>query len=185
MSQDREIKILFTGPMGAGKTTAISAISDFPAVSTEVDNNDLGMSMKDQTTVALDFGQMTLNDDLVLRLYGTPGQERFNFMWEILSEGALGVIILLDASHPDALRHLDLYTAAFRQACERRIAVIGLGRGESAQAISVEKFRARLATSGFNLPLLSVDVRRRADVALLLEALMAELQTEQELGALP
>ena len=98
MEPRREIKIVFTGPMGAGKTTAIAAISDTAPLSTDVRNEDRASFDKDTTTAALDFGQIVLDDGQVVRLYGTPGQQRFAFMWEILGEGALGVVLLLDAA---------------------------------------------------------------------------------------
>src|SRR5262245_30126910 len=84
LSTSDELKIVFAGPMGAGKTTAICAISDVPPVSTEVRNTDQRVCAKEATTVALDFGQLRLEDGTVVMLYGTPGQERFSFMWDIL-----------------------------------------------------------------------------------------------------
>ena len=104
MNPDREIKIVFAGPMGAGKTTAIRSISDTPPVSTEVDNTDRAAYDKESTTVALDYGQLLLDDGTAVRLYGTPGQERFSFMWEILCSGAIGVILLIDGSSANALK---------------------------------------------------------------------------------
>ena len=80
MSTNQQLKIVFTGPMGAGKTTAIRAISDAPPVSTEVGNSDRQSSVKESTTVALDYGELTLEDGTCLRIYGTPGQARFSFM---------------------------------------------------------------------------------------------------------
>lgn len=182
LTEVSEVKLLFTGPMGAGKTTAIKAISDIPVVSTEVDNTDLGSHLKDQTTVAMDYGHIQLPGGAHVRLFGTPGQERFNFMWDILAEGALGVIILIDASHPDALRHLDVYVSAFERHCVQGNVVIGLGRTEHVDAPTIDRFRARLANSGHVLPILSVDVRRRGDVNLLVESLLALLEAERETG---
>src|SRR5690606_3823761 len=77
-------KILFTGPVGAGKTTAITSLSDTPPVLTESLASDGTMRRKPTTTVALDYGVMRLSVKDQLHLYGTPGQERFDFMWDIL-----------------------------------------------------------------------------------------------------
>lgn len=71
-------KIIFTGPMGAGKTTAIAAISEIPPISTEVRCTDEAQALKETTTVAMDYGYFTLEDSSRIHLYGTPGQERFN-----------------------------------------------------------------------------------------------------------
>ena len=83
-----EYKILITGTMGAGKTTAIAAISEVPPIMTDVQNNDTSNS-KLTTTVGLDYGELSLDGGDKLRIYGTPGQERFAFMWKVLAKGAL------------------------------------------------------------------------------------------------
>lgn len=92
-------KIVVTGPFDSGKTTFISAISEIEVVSTE--RTTMVGGKRRSTTVAMDFGRVTLREGRVLHLYGTPGQERFDFMWEILSEGMLGYVLLLDGSRPD------------------------------------------------------------------------------------
>ena len=83
-------KIIFTGPVGAGKTTAISALSDTEIVCTNEAATDMTQDRKKETTVAMDYGIMKLAGGERIHLYGTPGQERFNFMWEILVEGGIG-----------------------------------------------------------------------------------------------
>src|SRR5579884_3777636 len=97
------VKIVVTGPFAAGKTTLIRTISEITVLSTEQGVTDSTRSRKSETTVAMDFGRITIDRDLVLYLFGTPGQERFDFMWEILGEGMLGYILLLDASRQDSL----------------------------------------------------------------------------------
>lgn len=91
------IKFVISGPVGSGKTTLIKTLSQTPVVSTEeISTENLG---KKYTTVALDFGQIDLGDYQV-HLFGTPGQDRFDFMWEILSEGAFGLILLVASDQP-------------------------------------------------------------------------------------
>jgi small GTP-binding protein len=172
-----ELKIVFAGPIGAGKTTAITAVSDRPPVSTEVVNNDQAAFPKEFTTVGLDFGQLTFDDGMVVRLYGTPGQERFSFMWEILGAGAIGIILLLDASSPTAMADLRAQAQVFRRlAPEQQPFVIGVGRTDPADDQHIEACTRVLAELGVAAPVFSVDVRQRADVLLLIETLLAILE---------
>jgi uncharacterized protein len=98
------VKMVVTGPFSAGKTEFISTISEIDVVSTERRITSSAEKLKDATTVAMDFGRITVDDDLVLYLFGTPGQRRFDFMWEILSEGMLGFIVLVDSTKPETFR---------------------------------------------------------------------------------
>jgi signal recognition particle receptor subunit beta len=98
------VKMVVTGPFSAGKTEFIQAISEIDVVATEKKISRAEERIKDQTTVAMDFGRITVDDDLVLYLFGTPGQRRFDFMWEILSEGMLGFVVLLDSVRPETFR---------------------------------------------------------------------------------
>ena len=173
----REIKIVFTGPMGAGKTTAIRAISDFAPVNTDVENNDRASVDQDTTTTALDYGQIALDDGLVVRLYGTPGQERFAPMRQILMEGAVGVVLLIDAAQVDALTHLDTYLDALRASEPVPPLVVGAGRTQDTGATPVDQLLHRVERAGLSVPVFSVDVRRRDDVVLLVEALLCQIET--------
>ncbi len=87
-----QLKLIVAGPVGAGKTTFIRSISEIETVDTDVEaSEDIG---KEFTTVAMDYGLLTL-DGIPLHIYGTPGQDRFDFMWEVLCEGALGLVLLV------------------------------------------------------------------------------------------
>jgi small GTP-binding protein len=99
------VKMVITGPFSAGKTEFISSVSEIDVVSTERKiTSAVESAVKGVTTVAMDFGRITVDDDLVLYLFGTPGQRRFDFMWEILSEGMLGFIVLVDSTKPETFR---------------------------------------------------------------------------------
>src|SRR5476651_1895283 len=109
------VKIVVTGPFAAGKTTLIRTISEITVLSTEKDITDHTRSRKAETTVAMDFGRITIDHDLVLYLFGTPGQDRFDFMWEILGEGMLGYVLLVDAQRADSLAEAAGILDAFRR----------------------------------------------------------------------
>jgi uncharacterized protein len=171
-----ELKIVFAGPMGAGKTTAITAVSDLPPVSTEATNNDQDAFAKEFTTVGLDFGQLVFDDGTVVRLYGTPGQERFSFMWEIVGAGAIGTILLLDGSSPTATADLRAHAQVFHRLAPEQPFVVGVGRTDPADDRHIDACTRVLAELGVSAPVFSVDVRKRADVLLLIETLLAILE---------
>src|SRR5574338_760527 len=99
------VKMVVTGPFNAGKTEFIQSVSEIDVVATERKiSNAAERSVKEATTVAMDFGRITVDEDLVLYLFGTPGQKRFDFMWEILSEGMLGFIVMVDSTRPETFR---------------------------------------------------------------------------------
>ena len=108
------VKMVVTGPFSAGKTQFIQSISEIDVVETEQKITSAEERIKSQTTVAMDFGRITVDEDLVLYLFGTPGQRRFDFMWEILSEGMLGFIVLLDSVRPETFREAQRILEAFR-----------------------------------------------------------------------
>jgi small GTP-binding protein len=108
------VKMVVTGPFNAGKTEFISSISEIEVVSTERRITDITSRIKRETTVAMDFGRITVDEDLVLYLFGTPGQKRFDFMWEILSEGMLGFVILVDSVRPETFREARRILDIFR-----------------------------------------------------------------------
>jgi small GTP-binding protein len=98
------VKMVVTGPFNAGKTQFIRTVSEIDVVSTERKISSEAEKIKETTTVAMDFGRITVDEDLVLYLFGTPGQKRFDFMWEILSEGMLGFIVVVDSARPETFR---------------------------------------------------------------------------------
>lgn len=108
------VKIVVTGPFNAGKTEFISSVSEIDVVLTERKISSVAEQVKEATTVAMDFGRITVDDDLVLYLFGTPGQKRFDFMWEILSEGMLGFIVMVDSTRPETFREARSILQTFR-----------------------------------------------------------------------
>lgn len=109
------VKMVITGPFSSGKTEFIRAISEIDVVTTERGiSSEAERAVKESTTVAMDFGRITVDDDLVLYLFGTPGQRRFDFMWEILAEGMLGFVVMVDSTKPETFREAKSILETFR-----------------------------------------------------------------------
>ena len=164
------VKIVVTGPFSAGKTTLIRTISEITVLSTEKDITDETRSRKAETTVAMDFGRITIDRSLVLYLFGTPGQDRFDFMWEILGEGMLGYILLLDASREDSLAEAVGILAAFRKMA-RVPFVVALNRSAGIEPADEERVRSVLAL-GEDVPVVPCDATDRESVKSVLLSLL-------------
>lgn len=173
----QQYKIVITGTMGSGKTTAISAISGVKTISTDVRTSNAGESnIKPTTTAAMDYGELVLDEGEVLRLYGTPGQERFEYMWGILARGALGLIVLVDNSRADPLADAEMYLNNFAELIANTGAVIGVGRLDTHPAPGLDDYSEMLMRRDLAIPVLSVDVRKRDDVMQMLDALLSTLE---------
>ena len=172
-----ERKIIFAGPVGAGKTTAIDTISDIPVVSTEQAASDEVALRKANTTVAMDYGVLNLDDGLRVHLYGAPGQDRFDFMWEILTLGGMGLVLLLDRSSERFMADLNHFLNAFERFIRQvdGAVVIGITRNDIAAETGLTPVRQVLQQRGLNVPLFEVDARDKRDVRQLLLALLANV----------
>lgn len=180
-----EIKLVFTGSAGAGKTTAISTISEIPVINTDVRSNDFTTHIihqnkeatrKDTITVAMDYGELTLDDGQKLRIYGTPGQQRFDYMWKILIKGALGLIILVDNAGTDPIGDLARYLDNFREFIKETSAVVGITRMDLAPEPDLQVYYDYMQSQGILLPIYSIDARSRESVVMLIQALVAMLE---------
>jgi len=176
--------ILFAGPMGAGKTTAIRALSEIEVVSTEAANSDREAADKDTTTVALDYGEISVNAAEKVRLYGVPGQRRFDFMWSILAERAEGLILLVNADAANPVETAIEYVKEFFALYERGGIVIGLTRADLVPEALIEEYANALADEmpDVLIPVFTVDARSNADMTVLLMTLVANVELKQAVG---
>ncbi len=176
MLDKSQIKLVFTGSVGAGKTTAITSLSEVPPIVTEARPSDDVASRKSTTTVAMDYGQLTLEDGSKLHLYGTPGQRRFDFMCHILTQGALGLIVLVNNAKPAPLDDLDYYLNLNAEFLKDKPAVIGVTHLDLAASPTLEDYYASLGERGEIWPVFRADARERENLAVLVDALMSLLE---------
>lgn len=137
--------------------------------------SDMTQSRKPQTTVAMDYGLITLDGDERIHLYGTPGQERFDFMWNILIKGGIGLILLLDNTRKDPFQDMKFYTHAFREFIEQQQLVVGITRMDLQRRPGLTEYRQWLEQLGLKAPIFEVDARSRNDVITLVQALLYSL----------
>ncbi|MET7603183.1 ATP/GTP-binding protein [Streptomyces avermitilis] len=156
-------KIVVAGGFGAGKTTLVTAVSEITPLQTEAlmtqaseDTDDLtGTPDKLTTTVAMDFGRITLDDDLVLYLFGTPGQQRFWFMWDDLVRGAIGAVVLADTRRlSDCFPALDYF-----ESCGLPY-IVAVNHFDGSEKFEPEDVREALTVPA-HIPVMIMDARRR------------------------
>ena len=181
----RPLKIVITGPFSAGKTTLIKTISEVAIVGTDRDVSDETKSVKERTTVAMDFGRITFAQDLSLFLFGTPGQRRFEVMWEILSEGMIGFILLVHAGDERSIEEAAHILATFREYADVPfvVGVSHLDETEDSQEDVFAKVRDELEVPD-HVDLVACDPREREDVkALMLQILFDVLKRIEQPAA--
>ncbi|MER8010613.1 MULTISPECIES: ATP/GTP-binding protein [unclassified Streptomyces] len=174
----RSVKVMIAGGFGTGKTTMVRSVSDIKPLTTEetltqasadVDHL-IGVADKTETTVSLDFGKISLNDSLMLYLFGTPGQERFWFLWNGLFKGALGAVVLVDtrrlASSFRAIEEMERQNVPF---------VVALNVFPDSKEYPVEEIRDALDIPA-HIPVVACDARDRASSRDVLVALIHHLK---------
>lgn len=171
-----DYKIIFGGQVGAGKTTAIAAISDVPVATTEAKASDDVAKRKESTTVAMDYGMLKLPGGEKVHLFGTPGQTRFSFMWDVLTVGGLGLVLLIDNKQPDPVADMEFYINAFRSFIDRNAVVVGITRMDLAPQPPLTAYINKLHEMGINAPVYEVDARKAEDVEILLMSLLSILE---------
>lgn len=174
----RSVKIMIAGGFGTGKTTLVRSVSDIRPLTTEATLTEasagvdhlIGVTDKQETTVSLDFGKIGINDELVLYLFGTPGQERFWFLWNGLFKGALGAVVIVDtrrlASSFRAIEEMERQDVPF---------VIALNVFPDSTEHPVEEIRDALDISE-HIPVVAFDARDRASSRDVLIALIHHLK---------
>ena len=170
----QQYKIVFGGTIGSGKSSAIKALSEIDVLSTEALNTDLESHEKMLTTVGIDYGEITLDDGVKVGLYGTPGQDRFDFIWAVICKGAIGTIVMIDHATENPLIDLDHYVQAFQPFGNNIVIAITHVDRKPERTLSI--YRDWLKARELNYPLFFVDARQQDDVLLLVETLIANIE---------
>jgi len=174
------VKMVVTGPFNAGKTEFIQSVSEINVVSTERKITSAAERVKETTTVAMDFGRITVDQDLVLYLFGTPGQKRFDFMWEILSEGMLGFIVMVDSTRPETFREARSILETFRAYAPTPY-VVAANKQDLADAWELDDMRVALRLSS-SIKLLPCVATKKETVKTVLLELLYSILAEMEAG---
>ncbi|MGW3633863.1 GTP-binding protein [Streptomyces sp. NPDC005122] len=160
------VKVVVAGGFGVGKTTAVGSISEIPPLTTEAVMTSAAVGIDDPsqapgkttTTVAMDFGRISIDDDLTLYLFGTPGQDRFGFMWNDIASGALGALVIVDSRRMaecyPAVDYFEKFDIPF---------VVAVNRFDGEPSHEIDEIRWALAV-GEHVPVIGFDARDRLSV---------------------
>lgn len=175
----KDYKVILVGRSGAGKTTAIRSVSEITTVSTDVRASDRLFSDKETTTVGFDYGELTIpGGQNRMRLYGTPGQERFMFMRNILERGSVGILLLVDNHRPAPLEETRHWLRALKTGAQANNAIVLLGivKRDLSPLPDVKQYQQLLREEGLPFPVATLDARNPESVLLLLKVLFCQLE---------
>lgn len=165
----KEIRIIITGAPGCGKTTAVHSVNALAF-------QDSSPVEKRLTTIGQDYAELSLDDEIVLRCYGTPGQRRFAFIWELLARKADGLIILVDGTRPAPLTDMEIYLENFHELVASRAAIICVVKTEGVSgAPTVSNFDEHLKQLGHPLPVIFADGRSKQDMLNVVDRLLQQI----------
>ncbi len=173
------MRLVVTGPVSAGKSTFIRSVSEIDVVDTDRKATDETANLKQSTTVAFDFGRLQFGPNQVLHLYGTPGQSRFDFMWDLLIRKAHAYLLLVAAHRPHEFRYTRRILSFMKQRADIPM-IIGITHTDASEAWSKENVMVALGYNSQNSPpALIVDPRDKASAA---QAILSLLQYSMRVG---
>jgi small GTP-binding protein len=182
----KDYKVMFVGSSGSGKTTAISTVSEITPVITDVMNTDCENLKKETTTVGLDYGEVSLPDmqRRKMRLYGTPGQARFSFMWKTVVQGTTGIVLLADNSLQNPLEEIRHYLQIFKDRLRGQecAGILGISKTDINPYPGKREYQQILKELEIDIPIVIIDTRDYSSVMLMLTTLSLHLHKEDLYG---
>ncbi len=173
-----DYKVLFTGSVCSGKTTAIRSLSDIETIDTDASVSDSAIRRKQKTTIAMDYGVLELSESSRLHLYGTPGQERFKFMWQLmmsdLVHDAEGLVLLVDNTRADPFKDIRFYVEEFRDFIVRRRLIIAVTHSDEQADPDYHYYMNKLKEMGLFTTVMFIDARDPSSVLEVVKELVGQ-----------
>lgn len=183
-----DYKVLFTGSVSSGKTTAVRSLSDIETVDTDASVSDSVIRRKKKTTIAMDYGVLELTDTAKLHLYGTPGQERFKFMWQLmmsdLVHDAEALVLLVDNTRTDPFKDIRFYIEEFRDFIIRRRLIIAVTHADINPDPDLEYYQNELKSMGIFTTVIFIDARNPKSVLKVVKELVGQREKDIDWRAL-
>ena len=178
----KDYKILFTGSVCSGKTTAIRSLSDIETLDTDAQASDVTVRRKKNTTIAMDYGVLDLTKDARVHLYGTPGQERFRFMWEMLAcefaHDAIGMVLMVDNTRKDPFRDIRFYAKEFSDYLQKRRLIIAVTHADVEANPDYQGYLKALKDLGIMTTVMFIDARDPRAVLGIVEELISAVERD-------
>lgn len=177
-----DYKVLFTGSVSSGKTTAVRSLSSIETIDTDASASDSVIRRKEKTTIAMDYGVLELSETAKLHLYGTPGQERFKFMWQLmmsdLVHDAEALILLVDNTRKDPFKDIRFYVEEFRDFIIRRRLIIAVTHSDIEPEPDHDFYMQELKRMGLYTTVIFIDSRDPTSVLKVVKELVGDYESD-------
>ncbi len=171
-----EVKLIFTGGFGVGKTSAINAISDIPVNQTSLKMPEYNAIIrKENLNIVIDYGELTLSQGQKLRLYGVPGQGGFDYVCKMLTKNAVGLILLINNAGTDPFGELARCLDTCREIISELDTIVGITHADTTPMPNLQSYQTYLQQRGIQLPLFLIDARHHDNVMQLVQILTKKL----------
>ncbi len=171
----KTIKIVIAGPYGAGKTTFVKTLSEVLPIETDVPVTKSAIDNKRSTTVAFDYGRMKVREDLVVHLFGVPGQERFSFMWKIIARGMHGYLFIVDSSSEDRVKEAIGMYSFFRENFPNVPHIIAANKQDVPNAVDLYTIKSILKVP-YEIKVMPLIATNKRSALFVLVALLEEIK---------